>query len=132
MAQKAGNDKAASIRLACQAFGISQTCYRYQAKLSPENAEIAAVALHGGSGATHQQAAPDLEIIINHAVKQFFQRTSMDHFNVTDSAPKGDANRAVHVSPACMGQASVQVPVVTTSPARKSQAPGHRRSSTKK
>ncbi len=30
-----------SIRLACEAFGISQTCYRYQAKLSAENVEIA-------------------------------------------------------------------------------------------
>jgi len=29
------------IRLACVAFGISETCYRYQAKLSDENAEIA-------------------------------------------------------------------------------------------
>ena len=34
-------EKAVSIRLACQAFGISQTCYRYQAKLSSENSEIA-------------------------------------------------------------------------------------------
>jgi putative transposase len=41
MAQKAVKDKGASIRLACQAFGISQTCYRYQAKLSSENAKIA-------------------------------------------------------------------------------------------
>ena len=30
-----------SIRLACVAFGISQTCYRYQAKQSAENVEIA-------------------------------------------------------------------------------------------
>ena len=30
-----------SIRLACLAFGISQTCYRYQAKQSAENVEIA-------------------------------------------------------------------------------------------
>jgi len=28
-------------RLVCLAFGISQTCYRYQAKLSSENLEIA-------------------------------------------------------------------------------------------
>jgi putative transposase len=41
MAQKAVKDKGMSIRLACQAFSISQTCYRYQAKLSSENAEIA-------------------------------------------------------------------------------------------
>lgn len=32
---------AASIRLAWQAFRISQTCYLYQAKLSSENSEIA-------------------------------------------------------------------------------------------
>ncbi len=30
-----------SIRLACQVFGISETCYRYQTKLSHENAVIA-------------------------------------------------------------------------------------------
>jgi putative transposase len=30
-----------SIRLACQAFVISETCYRYQPRLSDENAEIA-------------------------------------------------------------------------------------------
>ena len=30
-----------SIRLACTAFSISETCYRYQPKLSDENAEIA-------------------------------------------------------------------------------------------
>jgi len=30
-----------SIRLACQTFGISETCYSYQPKLSSENAEIA-------------------------------------------------------------------------------------------
>lgn len=30
-----------SIRLACQTFGISETCYRYQPKLSSENAQIA-------------------------------------------------------------------------------------------
>jgi putative transposase len=41
MAQKAVKDKAMSIRLACHAFHISQTCYRYQAKLSSENCEIA-------------------------------------------------------------------------------------------
>jgi putative transposase len=41
MAQKAVNDKGVSVRLACAAFGMSQTCYRYQAKLTSENAEIA-------------------------------------------------------------------------------------------
>jgi putative transposase len=30
-----------SIRLACEVFAISQTCYRYQPRLSDENAEIA-------------------------------------------------------------------------------------------
>lgn len=41
MAQKAVAEKAISIRLACGLFGISETCYRYQACLSTENAEIA-------------------------------------------------------------------------------------------
>ena len=40
MAQRTVED-GVSIRLACEAFGISQTCYRYQAKLSAENVEIA-------------------------------------------------------------------------------------------
>jgi putative transposase len=30
-----------SVRLVCETFGISETCYRYQATLSDENAEIA-------------------------------------------------------------------------------------------
>jgi putative transposase len=41
MAQWAVQQKAVSIRLACLMFGISQTCYRYQAKLSAENETIA-------------------------------------------------------------------------------------------
>ena len=41
MAQRAVNEKAISIRLAYLIFNISETCYRYQAKLSHENAEIA-------------------------------------------------------------------------------------------
>ena len=41
MAQRAVKEKRVSIRLACEAFGISQTCYRYQAKLSGDNALIA-------------------------------------------------------------------------------------------
>jgi len=41
MAQKAVTEKHVSIRLACWMFSISETCYRYQAKLSSENAEIA-------------------------------------------------------------------------------------------
>ena len=30
-----------SVRLVCETFGISETCYRYQPTLSDENAEIA-------------------------------------------------------------------------------------------
>jgi|TARA_B110000503_G_C7090075_1_gene388988 putative transposase len=41
MAQKAVVAYGASIRLVCFAFGISETCYRYQPLLSDENAEIA-------------------------------------------------------------------------------------------
>lgn len=41
MAQQVVNDKGVSVRLACEAFAISQTCYRYQAKLSSENEVIA-------------------------------------------------------------------------------------------
>tara|TARA_R110000868_G_scaffold8205_8_gene42804 strand:- start:4380 stop:4829 length:450 start_codon:yes stop_codon:yes gene_type:complete len=35
------NQKRASIKLACLAFGISETCYRYKPLLADENAEIA-------------------------------------------------------------------------------------------
>jgi putative transposase len=41
MAKQAVESRGLSIRLACQAFGISETCYRYQPKLSDDNAEIA-------------------------------------------------------------------------------------------
>jgi len=41
MAQIAQRGYGASIRLVCMAFGISETCYRYQPTLSDENAEIA-------------------------------------------------------------------------------------------
>ena len=41
MAQKAVDKKSISIKLACRAFRISETCYRYQAKLSDDNALIA-------------------------------------------------------------------------------------------
>src|SRR5471030_2120696 len=41
MAQWAVAQRSATIRLACQAFGISQTCYRYRAKLDAENAVVA-------------------------------------------------------------------------------------------
>ena len=41
MAQQAVSDHNVSIRLACQAFSISETCYRYQSLLSSENEKIA-------------------------------------------------------------------------------------------
>lgn len=41
MAEQAVGQRAVSIRLVCAAFSISETCYRYQPKLSSENAEIA-------------------------------------------------------------------------------------------
>jgi putative transposase len=40
MAKAAFCEGRLSIRDACTAFTISETCYRYQAKLSDENAEI--------------------------------------------------------------------------------------------
>jgi len=41
MAQRAQSEFTVSIRVACEIFSISETCYRYQAKLSPENEIIA-------------------------------------------------------------------------------------------
>lgn len=41
MAVKAVSQHGVSIALACRAFQISETCYRYERKLSDENAEIA-------------------------------------------------------------------------------------------
>ncbi len=41
MAIKARERYRASIRLTCEVFSISETCYRYQAKLSSGNAQIA-------------------------------------------------------------------------------------------
>lgn len=41
MAQQMVEQRGTSIRLACMTFGISQTCFRYQAKQSAENVEIA-------------------------------------------------------------------------------------------
>jgi putative transposase len=41
MAQQAVAQQSVSVRLACLAFSISQTCYRYQAKQSAESVEIA-------------------------------------------------------------------------------------------
>ena len=40
MAQWAVIERSATVKLACQAFGISQTCYRYKAKLDAENSVI--------------------------------------------------------------------------------------------
>ena len=40
LAQRTVAERALSVRLACETFGISETCYRYQPKLSDENAEI--------------------------------------------------------------------------------------------
>jgi len=40
MAKRAVTEHGTSIRLACRAFQISETCYRYQAKLSDDNALI--------------------------------------------------------------------------------------------
>ncbi len=41
MAQKAVMEKHVSIRLSCWMFSLSESCYRYQAKLSGENDQIA-------------------------------------------------------------------------------------------
>ncbi len=41
MAKRAVFEKAMSVRAACQAFGISETCYRYRQKLCAENSRIA-------------------------------------------------------------------------------------------
>ena len=41
MAQHYVASKGITIKLACQAFRISEMCYRYEAKLSDENQEIA-------------------------------------------------------------------------------------------
>jgi putative transposase len=41
MAQQAVQTRGMTVRVACAAFAMSQTCYRYQAKLSDENADIA-------------------------------------------------------------------------------------------
>jgi len=41
MAVKAVARRGASIALACRAFSISESCYRYDRKLSDDNAEIA-------------------------------------------------------------------------------------------
>jgi putative transposase len=41
MAEAAVAKRGVSIALACRAFGVSETCYRYSPKMSNENEEIA-------------------------------------------------------------------------------------------
>ncbi len=41
MAKRAVHERGISIRLACQLYKISQTCYRYEAQLNAENEQIA-------------------------------------------------------------------------------------------
>ena len=41
MAQNLVREKGLSVRLACEIFGISETCYRYQARFSGENMLVA-------------------------------------------------------------------------------------------
>ena len=41
MAETAVERRGISIALACRAFGVSETCYRYSPKLRDENEEIA-------------------------------------------------------------------------------------------
>jgi putative transposase len=41
MAKHLVEEQSVSVRFACETFGISETCYRYEPKLSDENAEIA-------------------------------------------------------------------------------------------
>ena len=41
MAKRAVAERSISIRLACQLYQISQTCYRYEAQLNAENEQIA-------------------------------------------------------------------------------------------
>ena len=41
MARRAVSERGLSIRLACEAFGVSQSCYRYEAHAKAENEEIA-------------------------------------------------------------------------------------------
>ena len=41
MAREAVANRGVSIRLACEAFGVSQTCYRYERQRNTENEQIA-------------------------------------------------------------------------------------------
>jgi len=43
MAQQIVASKGISIRLACRAFGVSESCYRYQPKLQTENDELSII-----------------------------------------------------------------------------------------
>ena len=41
MAKRAVSERGVCIRMACQAFAISESCYRYERKLDVENTEVA-------------------------------------------------------------------------------------------
>jgi putative transposase len=41
MAKRAVSECGVCIRVACQAFGISESCFRYERKLDAENTEVA-------------------------------------------------------------------------------------------
>jgi putative transposase len=41
LAQKAVTERGVCIQVVCQAFGISESCYRYERKLDAESAEVA-------------------------------------------------------------------------------------------
>jgi putative transposase len=41
MAERAVKERGVSIRLACQMFKVSQSCYRYESKTNAENEQIA-------------------------------------------------------------------------------------------
>ncbi len=51
MARQAVKQRKISIRLACKTYGISETCYRYRARLSDDNRIIADLLLR----LTHNQ-----------------------------------------------------------------------------
>ena len=81
MAQELVANKGITVRLACEIMDISETCYRYQAKLNNENAEIADWLIRltdnhrnwgfglcflylcnpKGSGWNHKRGVPDLQ-----------------------------------------------------------------------
>jgi len=41
MAKRVVSERSVSIRLACELFTVSETCYRYEAKRNAENEQIA-------------------------------------------------------------------------------------------